>query len=95
MLIARAGEQRAGAAVLLSRVERATAWFERAKSIGRTLRANPLWVVGAVALVVAARPRRTLKLAATAYSLWKGWQNLRATLERFAPSQPPGAYRGL
>jgi hypothetical protein len=92
VLISRAADQRSGAMTLVRRVERATAWFERAKSVASRLRANPLWVVAAVAVIVAARPRKALKLFATGYSLWQGWRNLRSAFDRMAPAQPRRAY---
>jgi tetratricopeptide (TPR) repeat protein len=89
LLVVRAGEQRNDVLVIVGRLERATAWYDRAKAIGRKLRANPLWVAAGVALLVAARPRKAVKLFTTAYSLWRGWRNLKSLLERFAPAQPP------
>jgi len=89
LLVVRAGEQRDDVLVIVGKLDRAAAWYDRAKAIGRKLRANPLWVAAGVALLVAARPRKALKLFTTAYSLWRGWRNLKALLERFAPAQPP------
>jgi hypothetical protein len=93
LLVAQAAEQRAGAMKFVERLERATAWYERAKSVVLRLRAHPAWVAGGVALLVALRPRKAFKWLATAYSLWQGWRNLRTTLDRFSPAQPRRAYR--
>jgi hypothetical protein len=92
LLIAQAGEQRSDVLVIVGRVERAASWYDRAKAIGRKLRANPLWVAAGVALLVAVRPRKAAKLFTTAYSLWRGWRSLNRLIERYAPANPP-AYR--
>jgi len=89
LLVGRAEEQRHDVLVIVARLERAAAWYDRARAIGRKVRANPLWVVAGVALLVAARPRKAVKLFTTAYSLWRGWRSLKALLERYAPAQPP------
>jgi hypothetical protein len=88
-LVARAETQRVEILAIVGKLERATAWYDRARAIGRKLRANPLWVVAGVALLVAARPRKAVKLFTTAYSLWRGWRNLQGLIERYAPAQPP------
>ncbi len=89
LLVSRAGDQRHDVLMIADRLERATAWYDRAKAIGRKLRANPLWVAAGVTLLVAARPRKAVKLFTTGYSLWRGWRSLKALLERHAPSRPP------
>ena len=92
LLISRADDQRHDVLEIAGRLERAAAWYDRARAIGRRLRANPLWVVAGVALLVAARPRKAIKLFTTAYSVWRGWRSLKALLERHSPTRPP-AYR--
>ena len=92
LLVSRADEQRNQVLVIAGRLERAASWYDRARAIGRRLRANPLLVLAGVALLVAVRPRKAVKLFTTAYSLWRGWRSLKALLERYAPSRPP-AYR--
>jgi hypothetical protein len=87
-LVAQAQTERTGVLRIVTRLERATAWFDRAKAIALKLRAHPLWIAGGVALIVAARPRKAVKLFAFGFSLWQGWRNLRATLDRLAPTQP-------
>ena len=89
LLVGRAEDQRHEMRAIAGRLKRAAAWYDRARAIGRRLRANPLWVVAGVALLVAARPRKALKLFTTAYSLWRGWRSFKALLERHAPSRPP------
>jgi len=94
LLVGRAEEQRHDVLVIVARLERAAAWYDRARAMGRKVRANPLWVVAGVALLVAARPRKAVKLFTTAYSLWRGWRSLKALLERYAPAPQavPRAY---
>lgn len=86
-LIACAQTERTGAMSIVNRLERATAWFDRAKAIALELRAHPVWIAAGMALIVAARPRRAFKLFAAGFSLWQGWRNLRTTLNRLAPAR--------
>lgn len=89
VLVSRAEHQRATVFELVGRAETAMVWFDRARGFGRKLRANPLWVVAGVALLVILRPRKALGLAATGLTLWRNWRTLRATYERFVPRQAP------
>ena len=89
LLVADADEQRYAVMAIVGKVEHVTAWYDRARALGRKVRKNPLLVAAGVALFVAVRPRNTLKLAATGFSLWRGWRQLNAVLDRFAPAQPP------
>ena len=93
MLIAHAADQRMDAMRIVRKIERATAWFDRARSMALKLRAHPVLIAGGIALLVAMRPRKALKLFATGYSLWQGWRNLRSMIDRLAPAQPRRAYR--
>lgn len=88
VLISRCETQRSEVFALVERVERATAWVDRAKAAALKLRAHPLWIAGGVALLVAVRPRKALKLFATGFSMWRSWRSLRAMIDRFAPAQP-------
>lgn len=91
LLLALAGQQRAGLHAIVERAETATAWFDSARALFGGLRAHPAWVAAAIALLVALRPRATLKWVATGVSIWRGWRSLRAALERLAPRQPPAS----
>ena len=88
VLVAQAGEQRTDLNAVVARVERAAVWYDRAKAIGRKVREHSLWVAAGAALLMAARPRKALKLIATGFSLWRVWRRLSAVLDRFAPPQP-------
>lgn len=88
VLIAEADAQRSDLVAIVGRVERAAVWYDRAKAIGRKVREHSLWVAAGVALLLAARPRKALKLIATGFSLWRTWHRLSAVLDRFAPPQP-------
>jgi hypothetical protein len=92
-LVARSEHQREGVAALVGRAEIAFAWIDRVRSIGRTLRAHPAWVAAGVALLVALRPRKMLRLFGTGMTLWRGWRSLRAAYERYVPRQ--SAVRGM
>ena len=87
-LVAQGDSQRAELFALVERVDRATAWIGRAKAIALKARSHPLSLAAGVALVVALRPRRMLKLFATGFSLWRGWRNVRSMLDRYVPSRP-------
>lgn len=84
-LVARSEHQREGVTALVERAEAAFAWVDRARALGRTLRAHPAWVAAGVALLVALRPRKMFKLFGTGLTLWRGWRSLRAAYERYVP----------
>lgn len=92
-LVARAETQRGEIFALFERADRVAAWFDRARDIGRGMRANPAWIAAAVALLIALRPRRAFRLAVTGYSLWRGWRRLRATIEQLLPSPQASTQR--
>ena len=86
-LIERSEHQRENAAVLVGRAETAFAWIDRVRSLGHTLRAHPVWVAAGVALLVALRPRKMLRLFGMGMTLWRGWRTARAAYERYVPRQ--------
>lgn len=88
LLVARAEQQREAVHGLVVRAEAATVWFDRARTLLGKAREHPVWIAVAVALFVALRPRKSLRLLAAGFSLWRGWRSLRATLERIGPRQP-------
>jgi hypothetical protein len=88
LLVIDADAQRTSVAAVARKLEKAAGWYDRAKDIALKMRAHPVWVAAGVALFVAARPRKALKLVATGFSLWRGWRRLSATLDRFAPVRP-------
>lgn len=90
-LSARAEFDRGRIASLLARAEFATAWFDRGRTLLAKLSAHPVWIAAGVALLVALRPSKALKWLATGFSVWQGWRRLRASLDRFAPQQPPSS----
>ena len=90
-LTVRVEAQRSEVFLLLERIDHVAAWFDRARAVGREVRANPVWIAAAIAFVVALRPRKAFKFAATAFSLWRGWRRLRATIDRLVSA--PGARR--
>lgn len=88
-LVARAEHQRESVLALVARAEAVGAWFERGRSLARSARRHPAWIAAGVALLVALRPRKALKWAATGFSLWRTWRSVRASVERFMPRQAP------
>ena len=91
LLVARAEHQRAAVAGFVAQAESATLWFDRGRALLTKLKAHPVWIAAGVALLVALRPRKAFKWLATGFSMWRGWLKLQATLERFAPAQPPAS----
>ena len=93
-LIARAESERGEVFSLVDRADHLALWFDRARSIGHRVRANPVWLAIGVALIVALRPRKAFRLVATGYSLWRGWRKLRATIDQLVPTpaRAPRAY---
>jgi len=87
-LVAQSDSQRTEVFALVERLDRATAWIGRAKAMALKLRTHPVWLAAGVALLVAVRPRRMLKLAATGFSLWRAWRNVSAMIDRYVPSRP-------
>lgn len=87
-LVARAAVEREQVFALVERADRFAEWFDRARSAGERMRANPVWIAVVVVFVVALRPRKALKLAVTGYSMWRGWRQLRAAVDRLVPTAP-------
>ena len=91
-LIAQAGRQRAELHALVRRTDAAAVWVERARALLERAWAHPVWLAAALALLVALRPRKTLRWAATGFSLWRSWRGLKAWAERLSASAQRGAY---
>lgn len=89
-LVAGAESQRSQLFAAFDKVDRVAAWVDRGRAAGRRALAHPVWIAAGVAFVVALRPGRALKLAATGLSLWRTYRKLRATLDRFVPTPARG-----
>ena len=85
-LVANADAQRGEVFSLIERADHVAVWVNRVRGIARQVRAHPVWIAAAVALIVALRPRTTFKLLASGYSLWRGWRRIRATIDRIVPT---------
>ena len=71
LLIERARVERGQLAAQVARIESALSWVDAVqKGVGEARR-HPLLVLAAVAVLVALRPRRAMKLAASGWSLWR------------------------
>jgi hypothetical protein len=87
-LVADAESRRVEVFALIDRADQVAHWLDRARDLGRKASSHPVWIAAGVALVVAFRPRRAFKLAATGISLWRGWRSLRSAIDRFVPLDP-------
>lgn len=70
-LLVRAAAERTTLAGRIARADVLAVWAGAGASLLAELRRRPLWVVLAVALLVAVRPRRVLKWAASGWTLWR------------------------
>lgn len=86
ILIERARVEREGLASLLARTDVVTSWFDAGASTLAGIRDRPLWVLGALALLVAVRPRRALRWAASGWSLWRSYRMLHRWWRRIGPT---------
>ena len=84
-LVERARGEREHLAALLSRVDRVFSWLKMGRRALDEARRQPLIVVASVALLVALRPRRVLKLLASGWSLWQLYRRLRRWWSFAAP----------
>ena len=87
-LILRAASGRSELAGWLARSDIVSRWIGTGLSLLNELKRHPLWIAGAVALLVALRPKRVLGWAATGWSLWQLVRRTGAWWRRLAP--PPG-----
>ena len=96
-LVARAQEERAALAALLTPADGAAALavslFRAARRTLEEARHHPLFTVAGVALLVALRPRRALGWLARGWSLWRLYRGAHGWWQRFAAAAgtPAGA----
>jgi hypothetical protein len=86
LLLQRAEAERATLAVAVSRADAAMRWIDTGRALIDAAARRPLWIVAAVAFLVALRPRRALKWIAGGWSLFRVYRGARAWLRRVAPS---------
>ena len=92
-LVERAHGERERLAALLSRADRVFSWLVVGRRVLDEARRQPLIVVAGVALLVAMRPRRVLKLLASGWSLWQLYRRARRWWQLIA-AVPGGTARG-
>ena len=73
-LIERAAAQRERVAAQFAPFRAPLVLVDRSVSAGRAVLAHPEWIVGAAALVLVLRPRRTLAWAQRGFVAWRAWQ---------------------
>lgn len=65
----------------IARTDTVSRWADTGIRMFRELKRHPLWIAGAIALIFAIRPARTIRWAArwaaTAWSLWRLVRRLR------------------
>lgn len=92
-LVERARGERERLAALLSRADPALSWLAAGRRLLDEARRRPLIVLAAVALLVALRPRRVLKLLASGWSLWQIYRRAQRWWALAAPAAVGAAAR--
>jgi hypothetical protein len=76
-LLQRSAALRLRASTELQQMEPALAMGDRLLQAGTWLRRNPVYLAGALAVLVVLKPRAVLGAATRAWSIWQSWQNAR------------------
>jgi hypothetical protein len=76
-LLQRSAALRLRASTELQQMEPALAMGDRLLQAGTWLRRNPVYLAGALTVLVVLKPRAVLGTAARAWSIWRSWQNAR------------------
>jgi hypothetical protein len=76
-LLQRSAALRLRATAELQQMEPAFALGDRLLQAGTWLRRNPVYLAGALAVLVVLKPRAVLGTATRAWSIWQSWQNAR------------------
>jgi hypothetical protein len=77
LLMQRSAALRLRASAELQQMEPAFALGDHLLQAGTWLRRNPVYLVGALAVLVVLKPRAVLGTATRAWSIWQSWQNAR------------------
>lgn len=88
-LVERAAAERAVLAGWLGRGDKLSEWAALAQRLYHEALAQPLWIAGAAALLFALRPKRTLKLLASGWSLWRLSRQARRWWQRLGLGRDP------
>jgi len=83
-LLERAAAEREQLAAWAGRSDALSDWAQVAQRLYREAVNQPLWIVAAVALLAVMRPRRTLKLLVSGWSLWRLYRRARRWWDRLA-----------
>ena len=76
-LLQRSAALRLRASAELQQMEPALAMGDRLLQAGTWLRRNPVYLAGALAVLVVLKPRIVLRTTTRIWSLWQSWQNAR------------------
>jgi len=82
LLLQRSAALRLRASAELHQMEPALAIGDRLLQAGTWLRRNPVYLVGALAVLVVLQPRAVLGSATRAWSVWQSWQTARRWIAR-------------
>jgi len=81
-LLQRSAALRLRASAELQQMEPAFALGDRLLQAGTWLGRNPVYLVGALAVLVVLKPRAMLGTATRAWSIWQSWQTARRWIAR-------------
>jgi hypothetical protein len=81
-LLQRSAALRLRASAELQQMEPALAIGDRLLQAGTWLRRNPVYLIGALAVLVVLKPRAMLGTATRAWSIWQSWQTARRWIAR-------------
>ena len=76
-LLQRSAALRLRASAELQQMGPVLAMGDRLLQAGTWLRRNPVYLAGALAVLVVLKPRIVLRTSARAWTLWQSWQNAR------------------
>ncbi len=90
-LLSRSAELRAQLGVELAGWRRPLGTLDQVRAAWHWLRQNPAWPLAAVAVVVATRPRRALRLLGSGLWAWRLWRRLQPRARSDSIGSPAAA----
>jgi hypothetical protein len=90
-LVERARSERESLASAVARADAVSEWWVLAKRVVDEASRHPIWIVAAVAALVALRPRRVARLLMGGWSLWRIYRRARRYWDRLVAPAPRAA----